>query len=404
MGRNKIDIKKIKDERKRQTTFKKRKDGLLKKAMELSILCDVEIAVFMFTKSSNQQMRLYEYSSGNATNTLAHISQFEGPVESKNNENFHEKVDPHLQFIAAHQPNYPKREAAGYASYATMHRQPAFVTPSRRLGQTYLPMTTVQHEQMKLLQEERRRMSTMQAMAVAAQNEEDEDNIQNDAEGDEDDDDNENDTNTSDDENNTQSETNINELDSSSDVAHDMTTAQLLATASSSTLSTHTLPFSGQASSSSLGLDSSAFCTAPAIPVPTPSSAPPAVGSRGKLTLPDLDGFVSSPVTPNKRPRSGDDVPRRAEMKKLKILIPPVNPSASPPTSARFSMFKPPSVSDITVRTPVFPGPFISPRFDMPSATDPLQTPRHLLGGLPSPTTGLPLFSTPGDSGVQCLQ
>lgn len=43
MGRNKIIIKKIPNERSRQSTFMKRKHGLIKKAMELSILCDCEV-------------------------------------------------------------------------------------------------------------------------------------------------------------------------------------------------------------------------------------------------------------------------------------------------------------------------------------------------------------------------
>ncbi|KAL5110562.1 Myocyte-specific enhancer factor 2C [Taenia crassiceps] len=40
MGRKKIEIKRIDDERNRQVTFTKRKLGLMKKAYELSVLCD----------------------------------------------------------------------------------------------------------------------------------------------------------------------------------------------------------------------------------------------------------------------------------------------------------------------------------------------------------------------------
>jgi len=59
MGRKKIDISQIKDERNRHVTFNKRKAGLIKKAMELSILCNCEIALVIFNAENN----LYEYCS-----------------------------------------------------------------------------------------------------------------------------------------------------------------------------------------------------------------------------------------------------------------------------------------------------------------------------------------------------
>ena len=45
MGRKKISIKKISDPRNRVVTFNKRKAGLIKKTMELSLLCDAKIAL-----------------------------------------------------------------------------------------------------------------------------------------------------------------------------------------------------------------------------------------------------------------------------------------------------------------------------------------------------------------------
>ena len=56
MGRKKINIARISDERNRQVTFTKRKFGLMKKAYELSVLCDCEIAVIIFN-SHNKVFR-----------------------------------------------------------------------------------------------------------------------------------------------------------------------------------------------------------------------------------------------------------------------------------------------------------------------------------------------------------
>lgn len=49
MGRLRIQIKKIEDKTNRQITFAKRKSGLVKKAYELSTLCDVEVALVIFS-------------------------------------------------------------------------------------------------------------------------------------------------------------------------------------------------------------------------------------------------------------------------------------------------------------------------------------------------------------------
>ncbi|XP_029128442.1 agamous-like MADS-box protein AGL104 isoform X1 [Cajanus cajan] len=51
MGRVKLEIKRIENPANRQVTFSKRRNGLIKKAYELSILCDIDIAVIMFSPS-----------------------------------------------------------------------------------------------------------------------------------------------------------------------------------------------------------------------------------------------------------------------------------------------------------------------------------------------------------------
>lgn len=59
MGRKKISIEPIKDDRNRHVTFNKRKTGLIKKAMELSILCNCNISLVIFNAENN----LFEYCS-----------------------------------------------------------------------------------------------------------------------------------------------------------------------------------------------------------------------------------------------------------------------------------------------------------------------------------------------------
>ncbi|XP_043714122.1 MADS-box protein JOINTLESS-like [Telopea speciosissima] len=59
MAREKIQIKKIHNTTARQVTFSKRRRGLFKKAEELSILCDAELALIIFSSTG----KLFEYGS-----------------------------------------------------------------------------------------------------------------------------------------------------------------------------------------------------------------------------------------------------------------------------------------------------------------------------------------------------
>ncbi|KAL3820996.1 hypothetical protein ACJIZ3_006901 [Penstemon smallii] len=49
MGRKKLAMKRIENATTRQVTYTKRKDGLVKKATELSVLCDTDVALVMFS-------------------------------------------------------------------------------------------------------------------------------------------------------------------------------------------------------------------------------------------------------------------------------------------------------------------------------------------------------------------
>ncbi|XP_031248558.1 MADS-box protein AGL24-like [Pistacia vera] len=62
MAREKIKIKKIDNVTARQVTFSKRRRGLFKKAEELSVLCDADIALIIFSATG----KLFEYCSASS--------------------------------------------------------------------------------------------------------------------------------------------------------------------------------------------------------------------------------------------------------------------------------------------------------------------------------------------------
>nr|QOC69189.1 MADS transcription factor AP3-2 [Oxygraphis glacialis] len=54
MGRGKIEIKRIENDTNRQVTYSKRRAGILKKAQELTVLCDAKVALLMFSANNNK--------------------------------------------------------------------------------------------------------------------------------------------------------------------------------------------------------------------------------------------------------------------------------------------------------------------------------------------------------------
>ncbi|CAL9124906.1 unnamed protein product [Musa textilis] len=66
MVRGKREMKRIENATSRQVTFSKRRKGLLKKAFELSVLCDVEVALIIFSSGG----KLYEFASSSMPSAI----------------------------------------------------------------------------------------------------------------------------------------------------------------------------------------------------------------------------------------------------------------------------------------------------------------------------------------------
>lgn len=59
MGRGRVQLKRIENKINRQVTFSKRRNGLFKKAHEISVLCDAEVALIVFSHKG----KLFEYAT-----------------------------------------------------------------------------------------------------------------------------------------------------------------------------------------------------------------------------------------------------------------------------------------------------------------------------------------------------
>ncbi|XP_043715491.1 agamous-like MADS-box protein MADS2 isoform X1 [Telopea speciosissima] len=128
MGRGRVELKRIENKINRQVTFAKRRNGLLKKAYELSVLCDAEVALIIFSNRG----KLYEFcSSSSMLKTLERYQKCSyGTLE-------------------ASQP--PKETQSSYQEYLKLKAKVEVLQRSQRnlLGEDLGPLNTKELEQLE---------------------------------------------------------------------------------------------------------------------------------------------------------------------------------------------------------------------------------------------------------------
>nr|ALM95514.1 APETALA3-like protein 3 [Nigella damascena] len=92
MGRGKIEIKRIENTTNRQVTYSKRRTGIVKKARELTVLCDAEVSLIMFSSTG----KLSEYISPSTT-TKKFFDQYQQVTAINLWDSHYEKMQENLR-------------------------------------------------------------------------------------------------------------------------------------------------------------------------------------------------------------------------------------------------------------------------------------------------------------------
>ncbi|XP_044439849.1 MADS-box transcription factor 5 isoform X4 [Triticum aestivum] len=127
MRRGKVELKRIDNKSSRQVTFAKRRNGLLKKAHELSVLCDAEVALIIFSTRG----RLFEFSTSSCMYKT---------LERYRSCNFNSEATA-----------TPEPELSGYQEYLKLKQRVEFLQTTQRnlLGEDLGPLNMKELEQLE---------------------------------------------------------------------------------------------------------------------------------------------------------------------------------------------------------------------------------------------------------------
>ncbi|XP_004290915.1 PREDICTED: floral homeotic protein PMADS 2-like [Fragaria vesca subsp. vesca] len=102
MGRGKIEIKRIENSSNRQVTYSKRRNGIIKKAKEITVLCDAKVSLIIINPSSG---KMSEYCSGSQETLLEILSRYHSQTGLRLWDTKHENVSNELDRIKKENDN-----------------------------------------------------------------------------------------------------------------------------------------------------------------------------------------------------------------------------------------------------------------------------------------------------------
>ncbi|KAG6669639.1 MADS-box protein SOC1-like isoform X2 [Carya illinoinensis] len=100
MVRGKTQMRRIENATSRQVTFSKRRNGLLKKAFELSVLCDAEVALIIFSPRG----KLYEFASSSMQGTIDRYRRHSKEIQTNN-----KSIEQNMQHLRIEASNMMKK-------------------------------------------------------------------------------------------------------------------------------------------------------------------------------------------------------------------------------------------------------------------------------------------------------
>nr|Q03488.1 RecName: Full=Floral homeotic protein FBP1; AltName: Full=Floral-binding protein 1 [Petunia x hybrida]AAA33731.1 transcription factor [Petunia x hybrida] len=152
MGRGKIEIKRIENSSNRQVTYSKRRNGILKKAKEISVLCDARVSVIIFASSG----KMHEFSSTSLVDILDQYHKLTGRrlLDAK-----HENLDNEINKVKKDNDNMQieLRHLKGEDITSLNHRELMILEDALENG-----LTSIRNKQNEVLRMMRKKTQSME--------------------------------------------------------------------------------------------------------------------------------------------------------------------------------------------------------------------------------------------------
>ncbi|XP_021902590.1 floral homeotic protein PMADS 2 [Carica papaya] len=173
MGRGKIEIKRIENLSNRQVTYSKRRNGIIKKAKEITVLCDARVSLIIFASSG----KMHEYCSP-STSLTNMLDEYHKAGKPRLWDAKHENLNNEIERVKKENDNMQieLRHLRGEDITSLNHRDLMALEETLETG-----LASVRNKQMevlkmmrrneKILEEENRRLSfALQQQEIAIEN------------------------------------------------------------------------------------------------------------------------------------------------------------------------------------------------------------------------------------------
>ncbi|KAE8735113.1 Floral homeotic protein GLOBOSA [Hibiscus syriacus] len=156
MGRGKIEIKRIENSSNRHVTYSKRRNGIMKKAKEITVLCDARVSLIVFGSSG----KMHEFCSPSTT-LIDILDQYQNTSRKKLWDDKHENLSNEIDRIKKENDSMQieLRHLKGEDISSLPYKELMALEDALETGLTCMDVLDVARKNMKFLEDDNKQLN-----------------------------------------------------------------------------------------------------------------------------------------------------------------------------------------------------------------------------------------------------